>query len=169
MKNLKEELYLNTVNSHIRFVQEAGQVLMELDLPLEYSTIKFMSNLDKHDKSKYSKAEFKGYADYFFGEEGVPRTPEVINAFDLAWHHHYMNNPHHPEHWFMVDKSGITSPLEMPDIYIIEMLADWIGAGKSYGNPFETWVQSNIHKFGFAESTAKKVHECVKIILNAKI
>lgn len=165
MKNLKEELYLNLVNKHIQFVQEAGQILMKLDLPLEYSTIKFMSNLDKHDKSKYSRAEFKGYADYFFGEEGKIRTPEIIKNFDLAWHHHYMNNPHHPEHWFIVTKEGNTRPLEMPDIYIIEMLADWTGAGKAYGNPFETWVQSNLHRFMFAKGTERKVNECVKIIV----
>jgi len=46
------------------------------------------------------------------------------DAFDNAWLHHIHYGPHHWEYWILRGE-----PLEMPDRYRREMLADWRGAG----------------------------------------
>ena len=60
-----------------------------------------------------------------------------------------MNNPHHPEYWLNPNRSGELEPLPMPNIYTLEMIADWIGAGKTYGSTLEEWLPKNINKFKF--------------------
>lgn len=114
----------------------------------------FKYNLWIHDLSKFSANEVFGYAMYN-RETGHGKT-----QFEKAWHHHKMHNPHHPEYWLNPNRSGEIEPLPIPNIYILEMIADWIGAGKTYGTPFEEWAKSNIPKFKFANR--EKVSEMIK-------
>lgn len=81
-------------------------------------------NAESHDQSKYDKEEYDAYDAYFYGGE---RTPEVQEAFDLAWLHHQHVNPHHWQHWVLVndDPEEGSRALEMPLPYIFEMIADW--------------------------------------------
>lgn len=37
----------------------------------------------------------------------------------------------------------------MPDVYILEMVADWIGASEVYGGDYKEWILSNISNFKF--------------------
>ena len=78
-------------------------------------------------------------------------------TFEKAWHHHKQNNPHHPEYWLNPNRSGILDVLPMPKIYVLEMIADWIGAGKTYGSTLEEWLPSNLHKFVWHRETANNV------------
>lgn len=103
-----------------------------------------------HDLSKFSSAEAFGYA--FFNFTGGSDEKEVED-FERAWHHHKMNNPHHPEYWLNPNRSGVLEPLEMPKVYVLEMIADWIGAGKTYGNELIDWLPKNIEKFYFHHKT----------------
>lgn len=103
----------------------------------------FLRNLWLHDMSKFSANEAFGYAMY------NRETGHGKEGFELAWHHHKMNNPHHPEYWLNPNRSGELEPLQMPNVYILEMIADWIGAGKTYGSTLEEWVPKNINKFKF--------------------
>lgn len=54
--------------------------------------------------------------------------------------HHYNTNPHHWEHW--IDRKT-NLPLEMDDVSIREMVADWFAATRTYTGAypvsFETW------------------------------
>lgn len=103
----------------------------------------FLRNLWLHDLSKFSANEAFGYAMY------NRETGHGKEGFEAAWHHHKMNNPHHPEYWLNPNRSGVLEPLPMPNIYILEMIADWIGAGKTYGSTLEEWLPKNIEKFKF--------------------
>ena len=49
----------------------------------------------------------------------------------------------------------------MPALYVMEMIADWMGAGKTYGSTLEEWLPNNLHKFRFGVS-----HKTVHDILN---
>lgn len=111
----------------------------------------FLMNLMIHDLSKFSVKECFAYSTYDF------KKGEDSEQFDLAWHHHKLNNPHHPEHWFNVGKDGSTAPFAIPEIYIFEMIADWLGASRIYGTPFTEWYKSNIHRFYFHKKTEKKL------------
>lgn len=103
----------------------------------------FMDNLFMHDISKFSANEVFGYAMYN-RETGVGKA-----GFEKAWHHHKMHNPHHPEYWLNPNKMGIPEPIAMEPIYVLEMLADWIGAGRTYGSSLEEWLPQNLNKFWF--------------------
>lgn len=139
-------------------VYQAGVELMEKPWFDEYGIDKeqFLENLWEHDMSKFCTNEAFGYAGYDFKNP----HPKSKLAFEAAWHHHKMHNPHHPEYWLNPDKAGNLVPIKMPNIYVMEMIADWIGAGKTYGNTLEAWLPDNLHRFMFGQS-----QETVKSIL----
>ena len=100
-----------------------------------------------HDWTKFSPSEFIPYARWFYGGQREDKA-----AFDVAWLHHQKRNRHHWQYWLLVNDDGhyITDPyskywtMSMPDRYRREMLADWRGAGRSYGNPDTTaWYKAN--------------------------
>ena len=81
----------------------------------------FLKQLNIHDLSKYSQEEYYAYDSYFYGAE----TEKVKKDFDYAWLHHIHQNPHHWQHWVLVnDDEGIYA-LEMPKEFVYEMICDW--------------------------------------------
>lgn len=77
-----------------------------------------------HDISKFSRAEFKSYADYYFvAREKQQSLPEAVSLrYRYAWLHHVHNNKHHWQYWVV----GHTSEaLRMPERYLREMCCDW--------------------------------------------
>lgn len=112
----------------------------------EQAKEQFIYNLWVHDLSKFSANEAFGYAMY------DRKTGHGKDGFEQAWHHHKMNNPHHPEYWFNPNRSGELDQLPMEIIYAMEMIADWIGAGKTYGSSLEKWIPENLPKFKFGLS-----------------
>jgi hypothetical protein len=85
-----------------------------------------------HDWSKFTPAEWPQYARSFYGPQ--PRSQQVKDDFDRAWLHHQKFNLHHWQYWVMHEDSGKVFCLPMPGVYREEMLADWRGAGRAYGN-----------------------------------
>jgi hypothetical protein len=84
-----------------------------------------------HDWTKFTQYELPAYADWFFGDQ----KNEIF--FAHAWNHHHKSNPHHWEYWIPVtahSKSSIPAgiPLPMPEWAVREMIADWLGAERSY-------------------------------------
>ena len=53
-----------------------------------------------HDLSKFTWKELPYYNRQFYGDKGDPA------GWSLAWHHHIIHNPHHPEHWTYIDRKG---------------------------------------------------------------
>lgn len=88
------------------------------------NTDKITSIAHYHDISKYGADEYDGYDCYFYGVKD--ERPEVKEKFDLAWLHHIHNNPHHWQYWVLVeDDNGAPKALKIPEVYIVEMVADW--------------------------------------------
>ena len=93
-----------------------------------------------HDWTKFTPAEAPHYGRQFFGDKSDPL------GFSMAWLHHQRNNPHHWEYWVPItghnrDGYGDLEPLPMPDWAMREMIADWMGAGRSYEGkwPDQSW------------------------------
>ena len=138
-KNPQYEKYLD---EHINAVQNAygwmKQHLPEiLDVHNYAEETAYYGELDeiiaKHDQSKYRKVpdadnyyeltpEYDAYANYFYGKQ----TQAVKDAFDRAWLAHIHANPHHWQHWVLVNDDDGSRALEMPKETAIEMICDWM-------------------------------------------
>ena len=79
------------------------------------------SMIQRHDESKSSAEEYGPYVDYFYGA----RDSETDKRFNRAWLHHIHRNPHHWQHWVLLQDDGSEECLDMPYWYIVEMVADW--------------------------------------------
>lgn len=77
-----------------------------------------------HDLSKDDLEEYGPYDRYFYGKN---RSYEVVNDFRYAWLRHIHLNPHHWQHWVLINDDPNEGELimDMPYNYIIEMICDW--------------------------------------------
>ena len=148
------EAYIEDLQTHISFVQEAGRKLGVN-----------AHQLDIHDQSKWSSFEFPGYAQHFKGG-GDP------DGFATAFLHHIHYNPHHWQAWIFPD--GLTPKgsrveggvVEMPQKYALEMVADWMGSSRVYTSSWDmaSWLISNIPKIKIHPETAEFVREVLSDI-----
>ena len=119
-----------------------------------------------HDASKFLPDEFFAYARYDFTKFGN-NDKEKQRAFDLAWLKHQKRNRHHWQYWLLMNDSGLATrgepgpmkqvePLPMPERYVREMVADWRGAGRAYGNSDTVgWYQENKDRIVLHQKTEK--------------
>lgn len=93
--------------------------------------INIQDNLRSHDRSGFSEDEFYPTANKVFSSR-ISEQP--ANAYDYARLKHYHRNPHHLEYYVyhnyhkigVPDPSTAVTPVEMPLVYIWEMLCDWL-------------------------------------------
>lgn len=98
-----------------------------------------------HDMSKFLPSEFIPYANYFYGNKGsdikkgrdetgyYKPTDTGDKAFDFAWLLHQKRNRHHWQWWILHEDDGEVKIIPMELQYMLEMICDWIGAGKAQG------------------------------------
>ena len=150
------EKYNEYIKNHIKAVNEAyetAEKAFKAVFPKVYEDpdqlMSLQCNLQYHDKSKNNYNEFWAYAMKFFPFEEIPSELEKFkDGFDIAWLHHANHNPHHPAYWTLVE-DGKIQYFDMPDIYIIEMLCDWMAMSKYYN--------STTLDFWFNNPSAKKL------------
>ena len=77
-----------------------------------------------HDFSKNEPDEYEAYDAYFYGRN---RSYQVLQDFNYAWLNHIHRNPHHWQHWVLIndDPNEGEIIMDMPVNYIIEMICDW--------------------------------------------
>lgn len=163
-KRIEYDKYLS---NHISAVQQAYEeifkelLLTESDLTVEDIT-KLEDNIKNHDNSKYYDEEYYPYLHWFY-----PENNEEKNRieFDYACLHHYHNNPHHWNHWILNDDEDKNTDrvLDMPEIYVIEMICDWMSFSKN--NPESTaykWWVDNQDKMKMTENTKALVNKYIE-------
>lgn len=105
-----------------------------------------------HDLSKFTNSEFVGYVLL------PPRDNSGAHIFDTAanpgnfataWLHHQNRNQHHWEYWMIRSdhtSGAISGCLPMPDRYLREMIADWMGASRAYTGSWDMreWLLSKL-------------------------
>jgi hypothetical protein len=85
-----------------------------------------------HDLSKLSPQEFRLYK-YATGVNSPVSEEKKLKGYSSAWHRHKGLNRHHFEWWLDIREGQLYAiKPEWPDI--LEILADWIGAGIAYGH-----------------------------------
>ncbi len=139
----EHELYAERLTDHINNVREA---CMSLNVD--------WIQAENHDKSKWGPSEFPQYAAQFCGPALTDEAEKTKRAtrFAEAWLHHIHHNPHHWEHWLFSDgftPKGSTvehGAVRMPVPYIREMVADWMGASKTYTGTWDMtdWLNKNL-------------------------
>ena len=91
-----------------------------------------------HDLSKFSPVEFFESVKYYQGDSSPIDACKKANGYSKAWLHHKGRNPHHYEYYIdNLDHGG--QPLIMPYKYAVEMLCDYLGAGRAYMGKKFTW------------------------------
>jgi hypothetical protein len=84
-----------------------------------------------HDMSKLSPTEFIESAKYYQGDRSPIDACKEENGYSKAWLHHKGRNTHHYEYWQdNFDKGG--QPLQMPFKCALEMVCDYLAAGRAY-------------------------------------
>jgi hypothetical protein len=85
-----------------------------------------------HDLSKFSWTEFSESVKFYQGGKKSP-IPVIKkeNGYSKAWQHHKGRNKHHYEYWTDNYDTGTTN-IEIPKKYVLELIADWIAAGRTY-------------------------------------
>lgn len=91
-----------------------------------------------HDWTKFLPCELPHYQRQFYGKADQPLK------FSYAWNHHQKNNKHHWEYWIPTtghNRGGYKDgePLPMPRRYVLEMVADWMGASRAYEGRWPTY------------------------------
>lgn len=128
-----------------------------------------------HDWSKFLPSEWFPYVEYFYGAEvcgsewidGVSQNQQKEFRqfqFDKAWLHHQHFNPHHWQYWVLREDSGSVKVLEMTRKYMLEMIADWWGAGKAITGEWRAldWYADNKERIQLHPSTRQWVESLLK-------
>jgi hypothetical protein len=104
-----------------------------------------------HDIDKFGPRMFHTYALAFYGiqplfardKTGYYHNPGMNLAFDRLWKRHQAWSHHWQAH-VLIEDSGKVRAMPMPTIAILEMLADWTGAGRAQGKPnIREWYLTN--------------------------
>lgn len=92
-----------------------------------------------HDLSKFSPTEFFESVKYYSGTRSPIDACKEDIGWSRAWMHHKGRNKHHYEYWQDNFDNGGQSLL-MPFKYNLEMLCDYLGAGRAYNGKKFTYA-----------------------------
>lgn len=111
-----------------------------------------------HDASKTDPEEYDAYDAYFYGNN---RSYSVVQNFKKAWLRHIHNNPHHWQHWILINdepKEGMVV-IDMPYIYVVEMICDWWSFSWTKGdlNEIFSWYEDRKDYMKLSANTLRSV------------
>lgn len=84
-----------------------------------------------HDLSKFHPKEFVRSAKYYCGNGSPIEKEKSIFGYSTVWLRHKGRNKHHWQYWVDYEE-GKYIINNIPEIYLKEMVADIIGASKTY-------------------------------------
>lgn len=152
-----------------------------LSNPTKYKEL--LKRKDTHDLSKYQNPEYEPYVlltwKYKCKDENkkfnLPK--EIENQIHQATFHHIKNNRHHPEYHDPNTTNDslnqndrdevpekIVNAINMSNIDIAEMVADWLAMSEEKGtNPYD-WAEKNINKrWKFTDSQINQIYKLLKL------
>ena len=117
-----------------------------------------------HDLSKFSPTEFVPSAKYFQGNKSPIEAEKEALGYSDAWLHHKAHNKHHWEYWCDYNNdTGEVFPHRIPKKYVVEMLCDWIGAGKVYSK--DRWTQAEPLNYYYKVRCGRHFHPDTEKVL----
>lgn len=154
--------YDRYLDQHRRNVRRGWEFLVD-NLPDLFSKVDLhaMKNqILNHDASKNSPEEYDAYDRYFYGGN---KSFRVVQDFRKAWLHHIHENPHHWQHWVLIndepDEREVA--IEIPYECIIEMICDWWAFSWQKGDLSEifSWYDKHYKYIKLAPNTRKIVED----------
>jgi len=153
--------YLKVVLRHKYYVYKACRIMK---VPWWIAVV--------HDWRKFLPREFIPYAHNFYNADGSKRTVRdktgaydpaaQANAFQLAWLDHQRAR-HHWQAWCVIGDGGKLSPMTMPEIFVRELVADWMGAGAAYDNYSpQGWYKANKDSLVVTPSTTMLIERLLQ-------
>lgn len=113
-----------------------------------------------HDHSKTEPDEYEAYDAYFYGGN---RSFDVVQNFNKAWLLHIHRNPHHWQHWVLINDEPNEGEIiiQMPINYIIEMICDWWAFSWSKGDLTEmfSWYEERKNYIKMHKKTRKTIED----------
>lgn len=124
--------------------------------------------INDHDASKFLNDEYVPYDTHFYGDINLRNSEMNINKYNKAWLIHIQRNPHHWQHWVLIDYDPIKviKPLDMPYCYILEMICDWWSFSWKAGNLEDVFRWYDYHKdyIKLSDDTRKNVEDILSKI-----
>jgi hypothetical protein len=130
-----------------------------------------------HDASKLEEPELTPYIYitwmYKKKDDGEDfKVPEGIEKeMSKATYHHVTTNDHHPEYWAeeadinLRDRDSASDTIVVPDVAILEMVADWSAMGAERGNKAKDWADKNIGiRWKFTPDQVKLIYQAIDIV-----
>lgn len=78
-----------------------------------------------HDVSKFLPSEFFSYAKTYYNDKGISEYTPNDDIY-IAWNAHQKRNKHHWQYYVLLDENHVILPLDIPDKYLNEMVADML-------------------------------------------
>jgi hypothetical protein len=153
--NIKRHIsYLKYVLIHKWFVFIAG---LKTSAPLWRLLV--------HDWQKFLPCEWFTYAYTFYDKCGRKRFLKNPK-FDFAWNHHQKACKHHWQYWVLIRDGGNLTYLDIPESYVREMVADWMGAGRAITGKWDIhkWYDQNKNNILLSDNTRKFVEKILATI-----
>lgn len=118
-----------------------------------------------HDESKTQPDEYEAYDRYFYGNN---RSYQVVQNFNYAWLTHIHRNPHHWQHWILINDDPELGEIimDMPINYIIEMICDWWAFSWDKGDLMEMfkWYDERKNYIKLSEKTRRELESILGMI-----
>lgn len=108
-----------------------------------------------HDMSKFSPTEFWESVKYYQGTRSPIDACKEDKGYSMAWFHHRGRNKHHWEFW-MDDFEKGSIPKKMPFKYALEMICDYLGAGRAYAG--KGFTMESEYNWWLKKKTTAKMH-----------
>ena len=130
----KRDLHVETILDHITVVKDLCYQMGISELG------------DAHDLSKFTPEEFEIYK-YADGKRSPHDNARDELGYSPSWIYHKARNQHHWEYWTDFNEAKpngdgtftiVCRCVKMPYNRVIEMLCDFVGAGKAYSK--EAWT-----------------------------
>lgn len=145
--------------------------------------------ISAHDASKTMPDEYLAYDNYFYLKDR--NDPEVELEFKMAFLRHIQRNPHHWQHWVIIQDdsehegpyniAGLDAevvPFDIPNEYILEMVCDWWSFSWQQRNALEkngqsgfddlyevfAWYNYHENKIIFSQDTRVKVNRLLDVL-----
>lgn len=119
----------------------------------------------KHDLSKYSPTEFFESARFWTGTSSPINAAKAYYGYSRAWLHHRGRNSHHWAYWADNFSEGfIVHCMPMNDF--VEMVCDFLGAGRAYSGDVFTYSSEYSWWLKERDGDCKAMHPANKKMLD---